>query len=64
MTEKEAMNNRILIVVGTRPNFIKITRFKQVNEAMGHPFDIRIGRVILCSSPIKCLKNLKKYYFC
>jgi UDP-N-acetylglucosamine 2-epimerase (non-hydrolysing) len=36
------MNNRILIVVGTRPNFIKITRFKQVNEAMGSPFDIRI----------------------
>lgn len=36
------MNNRILIVVGTRPNFIKITRFKQVNEAMGNPFDIRI----------------------
>lgn len=36
------MNNRILIVVGTRPNFIKVTRFKKVNEAMGHPFDIRI----------------------
>jgi UDP-N-acetylglucosamine 2-epimerase (non-hydrolysing) len=36
------MNNRILIVVGTRPNFIKITRFKQVNEAMGSPFEIRI----------------------
>lgn len=36
------MNNRILLVVGTRPNFIKITRFKQVNEAMGNPFDIRI----------------------
>lgn len=36
------MNNRILIVVGTRPNFIKITRFKKVNEAMGNPFDIRI----------------------
>ncbi len=36
------MNNRILIVVGTRPNFIKITRFKKVNEMMGHPFDIRI----------------------
>jgi UDP-N-acetylglucosamine 2-epimerase (non-hydrolysing) len=36
------MNNRILIVVGTRPNFIKITRFKKVNEAMGNPFDIKI----------------------
>ncbi|MBL7924101.1 MAG: UDP-N-acetylglucosamine 2-epimerase, partial [Bacteroidia bacterium] len=36
------MNNRILIVVGTRPNFIKITRFKKVNEAMGQPFDLRI----------------------
>jgi len=36
------MNNRILIVVGTRPNFIKITRFKRVNEAMGNPFDIKI----------------------
>ncbi len=36
------MNNRILIVVGTRPNFIKITRFKKVNEAMGNPFEIRI----------------------
>lgn len=36
------MNNRILIVVGTRPNFIKITRFKQVNSEMGHPFDLRI----------------------
>lgn len=36
------MNNRILIVVGTRPNFIKVTRFKKVNEAMGNPFEIRI----------------------
>lgn len=36
------MNNRILIVVGTRPNFIKITRFKKVNEAMGNPFEIKI----------------------
>lgn len=34
--------SRILIVVGTRPNFIKITRFKKVNGAMGSPFDIRI----------------------
>lgn len=36
------MNNRILIVVGTRPNFIKVTRFKKVNENMGSPFDIKI----------------------
>ncbi|MFM7016575.1 MAG: non-hydrolyzing UDP-N-acetylglucosamine 2-epimerase [Bacteroidota bacterium] len=36
------MNNKILIVVGTRPNFIKITRFKKVNAAMGNPFDIKI----------------------
>lgn len=36
------MNNRILIVVGTRPNFIKITRFKKENAEMGSPFDIRI----------------------
>lgn len=36
------MNNKILIVVGTRPNFIKITRFKKVNEEMGSPFDIKI----------------------
>ncbi len=36
------MNNRILIVVGTRPNFIKITQFKKANEEMGSPFDIKI----------------------
>ena len=36
------MNNRILIVVGTRPNFIKITQFKKVNAEMGNPFDIKI----------------------
>lgn len=33
---------RILIVVGTRPNFIKITRFRKVNEQLGNPFDIKI----------------------
>ncbi|MCC6384005.1 MAG: UDP-N-acetylglucosamine 2-epimerase (non-hydrolyzing) [Bacteroidia bacterium] len=33
---------KILIVVGTRPNFIKITRFKAENEKMGSPFDIKI----------------------
>jgi UDP-N-acetylglucosamine 2-epimerase (non-hydrolysing) len=33
---------KILIVVGTRPNFIKITQFKKVNAAMGNPFDIKI----------------------
>lgn len=31
-----------MIVVGTRPNFIKITRFKKVNEQMGNPFEIKI----------------------
>lgn len=36
------MNNKILIVVGTRPNFIKVTRFKQVNRERGNPFDIQI----------------------
>jgi UDP-N-acetylglucosamine 2-epimerase (non-hydrolysing) len=36
------MNNRILIVVGTRPNFIKITQFKNANKAMGQPFVIKI----------------------
>jgi UDP-N-acetylglucosamine 2-epimerase (non-hydrolysing) len=34
--------SRILIVAGTRPNFIKITRFKKVNEEMGSPFTIAI----------------------
>ncbi len=34
--------NRILIVVGTRPNFIKVTRFHHENEQLGRPFDIRI----------------------
>ncbi len=33
---------RILIVVGTRPNFIKVTQFKKVNEQLGSPFDIKI----------------------
>ena len=32
----------ILIVVGTRPNFIKVTQFKKVNEQLGSPFDIKI----------------------
>jgi UDP-N-acetylglucosamine 2-epimerase (non-hydrolysing) len=36
------MNNRILIVVGTRPNFIKITQFKKANAQAGNPFDIKI----------------------
>lgn len=34
--------SKILIVVGTRPNFIKITRFIKVNNQMGNPFDIKI----------------------
>jgi len=33
---------KILIVVGTRPNFIKVTQFKKVNEQLGSPFDIKI----------------------
>jgi UDP-N-acetylglucosamine 2-epimerase (non-hydrolysing) len=33
---------KILIVVGTRPNFIKITQFKKVNEQLGNPFDIKV----------------------
>lgn len=36
------MKNKILIVVGTRPNFIKITQFKKINVQMGSPFDIKI----------------------
>ncbi|MFI5218988.1 MAG: UDP-N-acetyl glucosamine 2-epimerase, partial [Bacteroidia bacterium] len=33
---------KILIVVGTRPNFIKITQFKKVNASLGNPFEIKI----------------------
>ena len=33
---------KILIVVGTRPNFIKVTQFKKVNAQMGAPFVIKI----------------------
>lgn len=33
---------KILIVVGTRPNFIKVTQFKKVNTLLGNPFDIKI----------------------
>ena len=29
-------------MVGTRPNFIKITQFKKVNQKLGSPFDIRL----------------------
>lgn len=36
------MKNNILIVVGTRPNFIKVTQFKNANQALGQPFDIKI----------------------
>ena len=35
--------SKILIVVGTRPNFIKITQFKKVNQELGNPFDIKIA---------------------
>ncbi len=33
---------KILIVVGTRPNFIKVTQFQKVNRQLGNPFDIKI----------------------
>jgi len=33
---------KILIVVGTRPNFIKVTQFKRENVKLGSPFDIKI----------------------
>ena len=33
---------RILIIVGTRPNFIKVTQFKKVNEDLGSPFEIKL----------------------
>ena len=36
------MMKKILIVVGTRPNFIKVTQFKKVNADLGMPFDIKI----------------------
>lgn len=36
------MKPKILIVVGTRPNFIKVTQFKRVNALLGNPFDVKI----------------------
>jgi len=33
---------KILIVVGTRPNFIKVTQFKKVNAKLGNPFEIKL----------------------
>ena len=33
---------KILIVVGTRPNFIKVTQFKKANIQLGKPFEIKI----------------------
>ncbi len=33
---------KILIVVGTRPNFIKVTQFKKVNARLGNPFEIKL----------------------
>lgn len=36
------MKKKLLIVVGTRPNFIKVTCFKKENALMGEPFDIKI----------------------
>lgn len=36
------MKKKLLIVVGTRPNFIKVTCFKKENLLLGEPFDIKI----------------------
>lgn len=36
------MMEKILLVVGTRPNFIKITQFKKINAFLGSPFEIKI----------------------
>ncbi|MBL0054149.1 MAG: hypothetical protein IPP29_23035 [Bacteroidetes bacterium] len=36
------MKKRIIIIVGTRPNFIKVTQFKRFNIELGEPFDIKI----------------------
>lgn len=36
------MKKKILVVVGTRPNFIKVTCFKKENIRMGEPFEIKI----------------------
>lgn len=33
---------KLLIVVGTRPNFIKVTQFKKENTRLGNPFEIKI----------------------
>lgn len=33
---------KLLIVVGTRPNFIKVTQFKKENSRLGNPFEIKI----------------------
>lgn len=33
---------KILIIVGTRPNFIKITQFKKINTLLGNPFHIKV----------------------
>ncbi len=36
------MKKKLLIVVGTRPNFIKVTCFKRENSLLGEPFEIKI----------------------
>ena len=33
---------KIIIVVGTRPNFIKITKFREVLKAYTHKFELTI----------------------
>lgn len=33
---------KILVVVGTRPNFIKVTQLKKMNDDCGNPFDLKI----------------------
>ena len=36
------MKKRILVVVGTRPNFIKITQFRRVAEKYSDELELRI----------------------
>lgn len=36
------MKKKLLIIVGTRPNFIKITQFHRFNNQLGNPFEIKI----------------------
>ncbi|MBK8846814.1 MAG: UDP-N-acetylglucosamine 2-epimerase (non-hydrolyzing) [Bacteroidetes bacterium] len=36
------MKKKLLLIVGTRPNFIKITQFHHFNNQLGNPFEIKI----------------------